>query len=106
MNNWEKEIPQLVEVKTKQVPVQRMVINGQEQVINGEVCVLCCPRCGDVIQSFQPGVTEVEILKALCTDDEEALKKTLWCSKCGQKLALMRPLPLEDAYEVEEVAEN
>ena len=106
MENWEKQLPKQVEVRTAEVPIQRMIINNQEQVVNGQVCVLVCPVCGDIIQQFQPGVTEAEITLALCTDNEEALKKTFWCSKCGQKLSLMRPLPIDAQYEVEEVAEN
>lgn len=104
-DNWEKEYPVLAELITTQVPVQRIIINGEEQVVTSEACALICPKCRLIIQQFQPGIPEVEILKALCTDNEEALNRTLYCQKCGQKLKVMRPMPVEGDYEIIESVE-
>ena len=103
--NWEKEIPVLAEVVTTKVPIQRMIINNQEQVIMGEVSALICPKCRLIIQQFQPGLPAVEVHKALCTDKEEALNHTIYCQKCGQKLKVFRPMPVEGTYDIQESAE-
>jgi hypothetical protein len=104
-SNWEKELPMQAEVVTTQVPIQRIIVNGQEKVAMGDACVLMCPRCRLVIQQFQPGIPEVEVYKALCTDKDEELNKTIYCQKCGQKLRVLRPMPVEGTYDVQESAE-
>lgn len=105
VENWEKNIPLLADVVSTEVPVQRIIINNEEQVIMGEACALICPECRVILQQFQPGVSEVDILKSLCTDDEKQLNHTIRCKKCGHLLKVFRPIPLEADYEFSEVSE-
>lgn len=102
-NNWEKEIPALAEIVTTQIPVQRIIVNNQEQVIMGEATALICPKCRTIIQQFQPGIPAIEIHQSLCTEDEQALNHTIYCQKCGQKLKILRPMPIEVEYDIQEV---
>lgn len=91
--SWERDIPVLAEIVITQTPIQRMIVNGQEQVVMGEACALICPKCGQIIQQFQPGVTPLEVVKALSDGKEEAF---IYCSHCGQKLQISRPQPIDD----------
>ena len=93
--DWEKDMAVYTPIVSAQVPVQKIIINGQEQVILGEACALICPKCRTILQQFQPGVTEVEILKSIDTEDEKLLHNTLHCRNCGQKLKVFRELPIE-----------
>lgn len=103
-----KEISMIAQVIVVQVPVQQVVVNGVEQNVMGEAIALVCPVCGQIIQQFQPGISMGEVFKSLYTDDEESLKAYIHCVKCGQKVSLMRPSPIDVEYEVlsTEVAEN
>ena len=100
--HWDKEIPIQAELVTTQVPIQQIIINNEVQNIMGDAHVLICPKCRLIIQQFQPGVPEVEIHKSLCTDKEEALNHTMYCKKCGQKLKVFRPAPVEGTYVIKE----
>lgn len=90
-----KDVAKLVNIRVSKVPVQSMVVNGQEQVVMGDAFSLVCPECGQVVQQFQVGATRLDILKALNTDDESKLNGFIYCAKCGQKLRIMRPMPIE-----------
>lgn len=105
VDNWEKELAATAEVRRAQIPVQTVIINGEEQVIYDDTFALVCPRCNTILQSFQPGLPLVEILKALNAKDEESLNKTLYCKKCGQKIRILRPAPVEADYVVQETVE-
>ena len=104
-DNWKKEIPVTAEVRTIQVPVQQIIVNNEVKQILGESVVLICPKCKTIIQQFQPGIPEVEVVKALNTDKEQVLNATMYCKGCGQKLRLMRPMPVEGTYDIQESAE-
>lgn len=91
---WEKDIAVTAAVVSTKVPVQRIVINNQEKVVMGNACAIICPKCRTVIQQFQPGVSEVDIYKSLYTDDEQELSKTIYCKECGQKISILRPMPV------------
>lgn len=91
--HWEKEIAVVAETRIAKVPVQTIIVNNEQQVMYGEAVCLVCPKCNTVIQQFQPGIPEVEIIKALNTSDEKLLNKHLYCKACGQKIQMMRPLP-------------
>ena len=98
-DNWEKEFPVLTKLAHVKVPVQQMIINGQEEIVYDTAAALVCPKCRAVIQQFQLGVSDIDILKAINSDDPEILSKTIYCSKCGQKLKIFRPMPVEvDCY--------
>ena len=91
----DKEIAALAELAMSRVPVQTVIVNGQEQVIEDMAYALVCPKCKAKIQAYQPGVPELAILKELQTSDESLLNSTVYCSKCGQKLKLFRETPIE-----------
>ena len=93
------EFSKLGEFKVRKIPVQSIVVNGQEQVIEEEAIVLVCPTCGEIIKQFQPGVEYIDILKSCNTDDEKLLNSYVYCRHCGQKISLMRPMPVEGCCE-------
>ena len=92
--DW-KDIPVQAAIRTVRVPVQQIVINNELRTEYGAAVALVCPKCNGVLQQFRPGVPEVEVAKALCTDDQEALGKSLYCRSCGQLLRIMRPAPVD-----------
>ena len=96
---WEKELATQAAIRAIRVPVQTMVINGEEKVVMGKSLALVCPKCGTVIQQFQAGISEIEVYKSLTTEDESLLNQTIYCAGCGQKLKLMRELPIENNLE-------
>lgn len=99
------EIPELVEVRSMEVPVQQIIVNNEVQEIKGECLVLCCPKCGTVLQQFSVGATEAEVALSLCTDDEKVLGTILHCRKCGQPLRIFRPMPVDAEFSVTTVEE-
>lgn len=105
-NDWKKNIKQPVKLSTFKVQTQTIIINNEPQVIEENVVCLVCPVCGAVIQQFQPGISKIEVLKSLNTDDDKKLNLHMFCSHCGQKLSLFRMLPAEGTYEVVNVEEE
>lgn len=104
VNDWEKNIAVQVETRIVRVPVQQIMVNNEVKTLYGGAVALICPKCNAIIQQFQTGVTELDVIKALNTDKEEDLNKTMYCNKCGQRIRIMRPMPVEDNYEVQESA--
>ena len=102
VENWEKELPVQVELGRTRVPVQTIIINNEQKVMYADAFCLVCPKCNTVIKQFEPGVPAIEIIKAINSADSELLNKTLYCSKCGQKLKVFRPIPVEENYESSE----
>lgn len=99
-SDWEKELPKNVKIGQTEVVVQQVIVNNQVQNITNKAPCLICPNCGQLIESFPPNTPEVEVLKALTTDDEVKLNKTMHCVKCGQKIKLMRPQAIDNQQEV------
>lgn len=91
----DKEFPILAELAVIRVPIQHVIVNGQEHIEYREAFALICPKCKKVIQQFNPGASEVDIVKSLCTNKEEELNYHVYCAKCGQKLSFMRPMPID-----------
>lgn len=105
VNDWEKNIAVQAETRIIRVPVQQIIINNEVKTVYGGAVALVCPKCNAIIQQFQTGITEIEVVKALNTDKEEDLNKTMYCHKCGQRLRILRPMPVEASYEVKESAQ-
>ena len=93
-DNTMKEIAVQAEVTRIQVPVQTIIFNNEEKVIYEKAFALVCPKCRTILQQFQPGIPEIDIYKAINTDKEELLNHAMYCSKCGQKIKIMRPMPV------------
>lgn len=94
VDNWEKTIAKSTVIKKIKVPVQSMIVNGQQQAIYGDSYCLACPVCNSIVWQFQVGTDAVDIVKSLCTDNEEDYNKMVFCKNCGQKLRVMRPTPI------------
>ena len=101
VDNWEKSLFKQASLRKTQVPINRMVVNGQEQVMYGEAFALVCPVCNSVVWQFQPGVDALAISKYLVTDNEEEYNKPVFCKTCGQKLRIMKPTPIEQKGDIE-----
>ena len=99
------EIPELVEVRSMEVPVQQIIVNNEAQEVKGECLVLCCPKCGAVLQQFPVGVSAAEVALNLCSDDEKLLKTIVHCRNCGQALKIFRPMPVDAEFSVTTVEE-
>ena len=99
VDNWEKTLFKQASLRKLSVPVQNIMVNGQEQTIYGEAYCLACPVCNSVVWQFQTGVSAIDIVKSLCTDNEEEYNKAVFCRTCGQKLRIMRPQPIEQVNE-------
>ena len=104
--NWQKELAVVAEIRKAKVPVQTIIVNNEQQVVYADAFCLVCPRCNTIIQQFQPGIPEVEIVKALNTSDEKMLNKHLYCKACGQKIQIMRPEPFIDNAEPVSTGDN
>lgn len=94
-----------IEIVEATVPLQKVIVNGQEQVIEGKVYAIVCPKCKTILQQFQPGISKSDIIKSLETEDENLLNRNIFCMGCGQSLKLMRPMPIE-AENVEVLSEE
>ena len=105
VDGWEKNIAVQAETRIVRVPVQQIIINNEIKTVYGGAVALICPKCKTIIQQFQAGITELEVIKALNTDKEEDLKKAIYCNKCGQRLRILRPMPVEVSYEFQESAQ-
>lgn len=79
----EKEIPQLVQIKTISKQGQ-MIINGQ--VIQQNTSVLVCPCCGNIIYDFGREVDGISIRRISTEQSESLYKIAHYCPQCGQKL--------------------
>lgn len=106
VTNWEKEVGVQVEVDKIQVPVQRIIINDEERVIMGDVYVIKCPKCGNIVQQFPVGLEEADVVLSLNTDKENYLNGYLYCTHCGQKLRIFRPMPVDGEFTVEDVKDS
>lgn len=80
----------LVEVKEMEVPIQRIVVNGVETVVNGKGYALVCPCCGQKVLDLPQGISYVDAIKSLVAENEEDVNKNIYCQSCGQKLQLLR----------------
>ena len=81
-----KELSQLIDYETMDLPAQRIIINGQEQTIEQKVTVLKCPNCHEVIMSFEQEIPTVYI-RRLVNDNRNYFENTYhYCPHCGQKL--------------------
>lgn len=94
--SWEDGLAAPAELAVVKVPVQRVIINGSEQVVMGEACALVCPKCRSVLTRFSPGVSAVDVLKAL--DSGELGDRLVHCGGCGKPLRISREAP-QDAQE-------
>lgn len=101
-----KEVTELAMVTTIKAPVSQMIVNNEVKVIEGDVTVLYCPHCRSVIQQFQPGITELEVISSLWSDDETKLNGVYYCKHCGKPLRLYRPSPVDAEFTVEDVKET
>jgi len=106
IDNWEKEIPVLAEVIENEIVVQQIIINNEIQNITGKAHALVCPECKRIIQQFPSGVSEAEIAHALCTDKEEQVNGFIYCSGCGRRVRLFRPMPIDGQFEATTVQES
>lgn len=98
--DWERTISQPVQVVEMEVPVQQIIVNGQTQVVTGKACALVCPKCGTILQRFNPGVSVTEVVLSLNAKNDSMLEKnTVYCKSCGQKLSILRPSPVDNQIE-------
>ena len=88
------EISVQAEVAKVKVPVQTIIVNNEQQILYSTAYALICPKCRNILQQFQPGVPEIDVYKALNTDKEDLLNHSMYCVKCGQKIKVMRPMPV------------
>ncbi len=89
----ESKISKLAKLRREVKQVATIVINGEPQGYQEvEYYHLVCPSCGRVITEFQPGLSELDIIKGLTEKDtQEALyKMNAYCPSCGQKLSYDR----------------
>ena len=85
----EKEIAQNVVIKEVEVVVGTFVNNGVEQQLTQKAFALACPRCGEILHTFQVGTSQLDILKSMSHEDMKKVKDK-YCSSCGQKLTHYR----------------
>lgn len=96
----EKMFPKNIAIGYIKVVVAQEIINNEVHEITMPAPCLICPTCNTVLQQFNPGTPEVEIIKALNTDDENLVKQHIYCNHCGQCITLMRPAPIEATVEI------
>ena len=98
-----EQLPVNIELVSQKQHVQQVVVQNGEQKINNiefDVFFLVCPKCGQVIKQFQPGVTEAEIRLSMNALNDKELNSFIYCQTCGQKLRIMRPAPVDVQCEV------
>ena len=80
-------LAQNVRLVPKQVPVQTIIVNNEERHVMGEAFAMCCPKCGRILQTFQPGVDIRSATLAIKESKDKLTNAFAYCVGCGQKLA-------------------
>jgi len=76
-----------VKLRTVEVPVQTIIINGVKQAIKNACYVLVCPTCNKVLYNFPVDADLVDVHSFMLDKKNEFLKVFAYCSDCGTKLA-------------------
>lgn len=83
----EDSLPKLVLLKEVEVPVQTIIVNNEVKQVTQPAYSICCPECGRVIYSFNPGINYIEAYGAIVDAKEELQKNFPYCNQCGSKLS-------------------
>ena len=85
MEKYERQIAQQVKFDVKEQEVATMVVNGVQQGSRiAKQVVITCPSCGEIIMTFQEGVSVLDIYKELAIQDTTNFPK--FCPRCGQRI--------------------
>lgn len=79
-----KNLPELVKIATIKTNSQMMVNN---QIIQQEVSVIACPKCGRALINFNNNFPRIEVVKYLVENRATLESQFAYCPSCGKKLA-------------------
>lgn len=88
MFNNDRDIAKSVLIKTSEFN-QQVIINGVAQNIPYSLCSLNCPVCNTILFQFKQGMSRLDVLKLLNSNNNEVNKfkeSISYCPHCGQKL--------------------
>ena len=80
-----KEIATQVNMSRTRESDQRIIINGQEGTIPGQIhTIFVCPRCGDILIDLPEDIPDV--YKGTIIHKLDFTDAPIYCPHCGQKL--------------------
>lgn len=79
-----KNLPELVKIATIKTNHQMMVNN---QIIQQEVSVIACPKCGRALINLNNVFPKIEVIKYIVGNKAALESQFAYCPSCGKKLA-------------------
>ena len=103
MENYERDIPNLIGIKEIKNPNGQVIVNGVP--LEQKLHVIHCPKCGLVLFQFDhPAMSRLDVIKWCLANKAILEENNRYCPKCGERIRFYSEEPID--AEIIEVTEK